>query len=279
MSYNLFRKVSFATSEMVTNSYSTSFSMGIKLLGPSIRDSIYSIYGFVRYADEIVDTFHEQDQETMLNEFIEDYNKALVRRFSMHPILHTFQEVVLQHNMQDLVESFLASMKMDLEEINYSTKEEYADYIYGSADVVGLMCLKVFVGGDEQKYEELKPAAMRLGSGFQKVNFLRDIQNDFAVLGRSYFPNLSDGYMTAQEKREIVEDIREDFAAAKVGIEKLPARAKLGVYLAYNYYSALLEKIADKPAEKLFEERIRIPNLRKAIITLITFFRFKLNLL
>lgn len=279
MSYNLFRKVSFDTSELVTKNYSTSFSMGIKLLGPSIRAAIYSIYGFVRYADEIVDTFHEQDQEAMLNEFIEDYNKALVRKFSMHPILHSFQEVVLEHNLQELVESFLASMKKDLADINYSTEEEYAEYIYGSADVVGLMCLKVFVGGDEERYEALKPSAMRLGSGFQKVNFLRDIQNDFDVLGRSYFPNLTEGEMTAAEKQEIVADIEADFAAAKVGIQKLPARAKLGVYLAYNYYHALLKKIANKPAEKLFEERVRIPNFRKGIITLITFFRFKLNLL
>lgn len=279
MSHQLFRKVSFATSELVTKSYSTSFSMGIKLLGPSIRDAIYAIYGFVRYADEIVDTFHEQDQEKMLNEFIEDYNKSLVRKFSMHPILHAFQEVVLEHNIQDLVESFLASMKKDLEEINYSTTEEYADYIYGSADVVGLMCLKVFVGGDEARYESLKPAAMRLGSGFQKVNFLRDIQNDFSLLGRSYFPNLGEDKMTEVEKKEIVADIAADFEAAKIGIKNLPDRAKLGVYLAYNYYNALLKKIASKPPSQLYEERIRIPNYRKAWLSLTTFLRFKLNLL
>lgn len=279
MSHKLFRKVSFATSELVTKSYSTSFSMGIKLLGPSIRDAIYAIYGFVRYADEIVDTFHEQDQEAMLNEFIADYNQSLVRKFSMHPILHSFQEVVLQHDIQGLVESFLASMKKDLNEINYSTEEEYADYIYGSADVVGLMCLKVFVGGDEKKYEELKPAAMRLGSGFQKVNFLRDIQNDFSLLGRSYFPNLGAGKMTEKEKKEIVDDIAADFSAAKIGIKKLPARAKLGVFLAYNYYHALLNKIATKPPHQLYEERIRIPNYRKALISFTTFLRFKLNLL
>lgn len=279
MSYQLFRKVSYTTSEMVTKNYSTSFSMGIKLLGKSIRPAIYAIYGFVRYADEIVDTFHEHEQEVILNEFIEEYNKSLIRKFSMHPILHAFQEVVLEHKMQDLVESFLASMKKDLNEINYHTEEEYAEYIYGSADVVGLMCLKVFVGGDEKKYNELKPAAMRLGSGFQKVNFLRDIQNDFSLLGRSYFPNLSEGEMSETDKKAIIDDISADFAAAKLGIQKLPARAKLGVYLAYNYYHALLKKIEAKPPKSLYEERIRIPNYRKAFISMSTFFRFKLNLL
>ncbi len=278
MSYNLFRKVSYATSELVTKNYSTSFALGIKLLGPSIRDAIYAIYGFVRYADEIVDTFHEHNQEEMMAEFIADYNKSLERKFSMHPILNAFQEVVLAHNMQDLVNSFLASMKKDLETVNYKTEQEYDDYIYGSADVVGLMCLKVFVGGDEKKYEELKPAAMSLGSGFQKVNFLRDIQDDVVQLGRSYFPNLTDSVMTCDEKKEIVADIEKDFAAALVGIKKLPPRAKLGVFAAYNYYHALLRKITKKPAKQLYEERVRIPNYRKAFITVGTLLRFKLNL-
>jgi Phytoene/squalene synthetase len=249
----LFDSTSQACSELVTKAYSTSFSLGIKFLGASVQPAVYSIYGFVRYADEIVDTFLEYDQKELFYEFKDDYKKSLDRRISLNPILNAFQKVVHDYQLYDLVESFLESMEMDLEKKEYKTKEEYEKYIYGSADVVGLMCLKVFVQGDTERYEALKGEAMKLGSAFQKVNFLRDLKDDVDHLGRSYFPDVTSTMFNTQVKEQIVQEIESDFAEAYKGILKLPIDGKMGVYLAYRYYLTLLKKIKQTDTEKLFK--------------------------
>ena len=202
----LFDEVSFDTSKLVTKKYSTSFSLAVKMLSPTIRAAIYNIYGFVRFADEIVDTFHNYEKEALFNDFESQYYRALEDGISLNPILNSFQTTVRRYNItDDLVSSFLKSMRSDLSKTTYQTKEEYEEYIYGSADVVGLMCLKVFVNGNEKKYNELKKAAMRLGSAFQKVNFLRDLKNDYELLNRSYFPNVDLSSLDAKSKRLIIE--------------------------------------------------------------------------
>lgn len=276
---SLYDNTSYKISKLVTNSYSTSFSLGIRLLAPNIRPAIYSIYGFVRYADEIVDTFHSFDQETLLDDFIKEYNKALDKKISLNPILNSFQEIVHKYGLYDLVNDFLDSMKMDLEKKDYNTDQEYKQYIYGSADVVGLMCLLVFVNGDRQRFEELKPNAMALGSAFQKVNFLRDIKNDFENLGRSYFPNVDKFNFNDQKKYDIIDDIEKDFAMAYEGIQKLPFNAKLGVFIAYKYYLSLLNKLKTKDSKQILETRIRISNPHKIWIFFKSLVRHKLNLI
>lgn len=276
---SLYDNTSYKISKLVTNSYSTSFSLGIRLLAPNIRPAIYSIYGFVRYADEIVDTFHSFDQETLLDDFIKEYNKALDKKISLNPILNSFQEIVHKYGLYDLVNDFLESMKMDLEKKDYNTDQEYKQYIYGSADVVGLMCLLVFVNGDRQRFEELKPNAMALGSAFQKVNFLRDIKNDFENLGRSYFPNVDKFNFNDQKKYDIIDDIEKDFAMAYEGIQKLPFNAKLGVFIAYKYYLSLLNKLKNKDSKQILETRIRISNPHKIWIFFKSLVRHKLNLI
>ncbi|RKM94217.1 phytoene/squalene synthase family protein, partial [Aquimarina sp. BL5] len=252
--------VSFRCSKIVTQNYSTSFSMGIKLFDKSIRDSIYSIYGFVRFADEIVDTFHDYDKATLFSNFEEDYYRAYDQGISLNPILNSFQITVRKYNIDDeLIQAFLKSMHSDLSKKEFDDDEIKA-YIYGSADVVGLMCLKVFVNGDEERYQALKPAAMRLGSAFQKVNFLRDINDDINELHRIYFPILRDNKLTEDIKKKIIIDINEDFRVALEGIKELPDNSKKGVYAAYLYYTKLTTKIESTPVEKLLNERIRIPN-------------------
>ncbi len=224
----LFDSVSYSCSKLVTKRYSTSFSLAVNMLAPSIRADIYNIYGFVRFADEIVDTFHDYKKKELLAQFERDYYDAKKNGISLNPILNSFQHTVKKYDINNhLVDAFLDSMKADLNQIDYMTKEEYDKYIYGSADVVGLMCLKVFVNGDQAKYDELKGPAMRLGSAFQKVNFLRDLKNDFELLNRSYFPNLDLGQLNQQSKEIIVEEIEEDFDVAfREGILKLPVEAK-----------------------------------------------------
>lgn len=276
---HLFDSTSFDCSKLITNAYSTSFSLGIRLLGPSVRSAIYSIYGFVRYADEIVDTFDGYNQEELLLEFEEDYKKALKRGISLNPILNSFQEVVTHFSLEDLVDSFLDSMKMDLRKTEYNTQEEYEKYIYGSADVVGLMCLTIFVDGDKAKYDELKEPAMLLGTVFQKVNFLRDIKDDFEDRGRSYFPNVKNFTLDEETKNEIIEDIEADFQRAYIGIMKLPVEGRFGVYLAYRYYHSLLRKLNARNSEQIMNSRTRVSNPRKAIILFKSYVRFKLNLI
>lgn len=267
----LFDHVSFKCSKIVTQDYSTSFSMGIKLFDKSIRNSIFSIYGFVRFADEIVDTFHDYDKAVLFSNFEEDYYRAYNHGISLNPILNSFQLTVHKYNIDDeLIQAFLKSMHSDLSKKEFNN-EEIKTYIYGSADVVGLMCLKVFVNGDEERYQALKPAAMRLGSAFQKVNFLRDINKDINQLQRIYFPILRGKELTEDIKKKIIEDINEDFSVALKGIKQLPYSSKNGVYAAYVYYSKLTTKIGRTPVKRLLNERIRVQN-RVKIWTLISIF-------
>jgi len=275
----LFDSSSLRCSELVTKSYSTSFSLGIKMFAPAIRPHIYAIYGFVRYADEIVDSFHEYEQEEMLMEFDNDYKKALDRKISINPILNSFQKVVHDFKLYELADSFMDSMKMDLNKTDYLTEEEYKKYIYGSADVVGLMCLKIFVEGDEAKYEKLKDKAMSLGSAFQKVNFLRDIKDDFQILGRSYFPNIKSKKLDPETKAEIIAEIEFDFQQGFQGIRQLPLDGKLGVYLAYRYYLSLLKRLKRKDSEEIMRTRVRVPNPIKMVLLFKSFVRFKTNMI
>ncbi len=271
----LSRKVSKSTTRL----YSTSFSMGIMMLGKEIHSPIYSIYGFVRLADEIVDSFHDFDKAKMLKEFREQTYQAIDEKISLNPILNSFQEVVNHYNIeQELIDTFLDSMEMDLHQ-NFHDNASYEQYILGSAEVVGLMCLRVFTDGDEKQYEHLKPSAMRLGAAFQKVNFLRDIQADFDVMGRTYFPGVNFENFNQNQKIEIEKDILADFDAALVGIKQLPKSSRLGVYAAYRYYIALFQKITMLTPQRIMHERIRISNPRKLWLTCRCFLKLQLNLL
>lgn len=278
---DLFDNVSNSCSKLVTKKYSTSFSMAVNMLSPTIREDIYNIYGFVRFADEIVDTFHDFDKEQLLTKFEEDYYTAKLQGISLNPILNSFQKTVNKYNItDDMVSAFLKSMKADLHKTEYETMQEYKDYIYGSADVVGLMCLKVFVNGDDARFEELKEPAMRLGSAFQKVNFLRDLKDDFEVLNRSYFPNIDLGQLDAASKQAIIKEIEDDFDFAYFnGILKLPVEAKFGVYMAYRYYRRLLKKLKQVPSEKIMDTRIRISDPMKINLLARSYVKYKLNLI
>jgi phytoene/squalene synthetase len=260
---SLFDDLSVQVSRLTTRSYSTSFSLGIYFLHDRLRDPIYSIYGFVRVADEIVDSFEGFDQEYLLKKFWEDTHEALEQKISANPILNSFQEVVHEFDIDlDLIETFLKSMEMDLQKVDY-TDEKYQQYILGSAEVVGLMCLHVFTEGDKKLFEELKPYAMKLGAAFQKVNFLRDLKDDYHVLGRTYFPGVDMENFSAEAKQQIENEIEEDFRVALQGIKMLPASSKGGVYLAYVYYQSLFKKIKRLPAKRILSGRIRINNGRK----------------
>ncbi|MBP7396197.1 MAG: phytoene/squalene synthase family protein [Flavobacterium sp.] len=275
----LFDDVSFKCSKLVTKSYSTSFSLAVKMLAPSIREDIYNIYGFVRFADEIVDSFHGYQKEQLIQDFETDYYKALESDISLNPILNAFQITVKKNNISDdLVQAFLKSMKMDLVKSEYNTKAEYDDYIYGSANVVGLMCLKVFVQGNQEKYDALKDEAMRLGSAFQKVNFLRDLKDDNLVLNRNYFPGVDLRSFDDEAKKAIIAEIDEDFKAAREGIKKLPLEAKFGVFTAYVYYKKLLNKLERTPSHKIGTSRIRVSNYSKAGLLAQSFVTYKLRL-
>lgn len=276
---SLFDTVSRDCSKLVTNSYSTSFSIATKLLAPSIRQDIYNIYGFVRFADEIVDTFHDYDKEKLFKNFQNDLYEALRHKISLNPILNSFQETVHKYNIDaHLYESFMNSMEKDLHKSNYLSQEEYEEYIYGSADVVGLMCLKVFVNGDKIAYENLKDDAMKLGSAFQKVNFLRDLKADCEDLERSYFPNADLNCLDEETKTKIISEIDSDFKAGLRGIGKLPVEAKLGVYTAYIYYSKLLQKLKDTPSLEIKNRRIRVPNYQKASLLAKSYISCRFNL-
>ncbi|MCY2688102.1 phytoene/squalene synthase family protein [Salinimicrobium sp. TH3] len=260
---SLFDDLSVQVSRLTTRSYSTSFSLGIYFLHDRLRDPIYSIYGFVRVADEIVDSFEGYDQEYLLKKFREDTYEALEQKISANPILNSFQEVVHEFDIdKELIDTFLKSMEMDLQKVDY-TDEKYQQYILGSAEVVGLMCLHVFTEGDKKMFAELKPYAMKLGAAFQKVNFLRDLKDDYHVLGRTYFPGVDMENFSAEAKQQIEEEIEEDFRIALQGIKMLPASSKGGVYLAYVYYQSLFKKIKRLPAKRILSGRIRINNGRK----------------
>lgn len=277
---SIFDNVSYECSEIVTKNYSTSFSLATKMLSKSIRQDIYNIYGFVRFADEIVDSFHDFDKEDLFNKFEYDLELALENKISLNPILNSFQHTYHLYDIdKSLVESFMKSMRMDLHKSEYISKEEYKEYIYGSADVVGLMCLKVFVKGNQEKYDELKDAAMSLGSAFQKVNFLRDLKADHDELNRTYFPNTDLSKLDEQSKQDIVNDIENDFAQGLIGIKKLPMEAKFGVFMAYRYYSQLLKKLKRTPALDIKNTRIRVPNHKKIELLTRSYVKFQLNLL
>lgn len=277
---SIFDHVSFDCSVKVTKAYSTSFSSAVKMLAPSIRQDIYNIYGFVRFADEIVDTFHDYDKEALFNQFENDLKLAISQKISLNPILNSFQNTVHKYDIpNELIEAFMKSMKLDLFKTKYTTVEEYNEYIYGSADVVGLMCLKVFVNGDTDKYEELKHAAMRLGSAFQKVNFLRDLKADFEDLSRTYFPNTDLTKLDETSKQQIITEIEADFNAGFLGIQKLPLEAKFGVYTAYIYYKKLLSKLKKTPSLEIKNTRIRVPDYQKVGLLAKCYLNYRLNIL
>jgi phytoene synthase len=263
----LYDKVSFKTSKLATRSYSSSFSLAVSTLDTKMQDAIYSIYGFVRLADEIVDTFHNYDKKELLDKFEKDYYDAVKHGISLNLILNSFQLTVKKYHIADeYIKSFLKSMRADLVKNDYVNNKELEEYVYGSADVVGLMCLKVFVKGDDELFQQLKKPAMRLGSAFQKVNFLRDLKNDMENLGRHYFPGIDLTAINETSKKAIIEDIENDFNASYQGIRLLPAEAKIGVYIAYIYYKRLLRKIKHTPAEELISRRIRISGPLKLLL-------------
>lgn len=275
-----FDSVSFSCSRITTTTYSTSFSLATKLLAKSIRQDIYNIYGFVRFADEIVDTFHEYNKEELFNLFEKDLELALKNKISLNPILNAFQHTYHKYALdKTLVDAFMQSMRLDLHKNTYLTEQEFKQYIYGSADVVGLMCLRVFVKGDNQRYNELKDAAMHLGSAFQKVNFLRDLKADFEDLNRSYFPNTDLKNLDEEAKHEIINDIETDFAKGLEGIKLLPIEAKFGVFVAYRYYHQLLKKLKKTPALQIKSTRIRVSNPKKIELLTRSYVKYQLNLL
>ena len=276
----IFDNVSYDCSKTVTKTYSTSFSLATKMLSKSIRQDIYNIYGFVRFADEIVDSFHDFDKKGLFNKFENDLKLAIQNKISLNPILNAFQYTFHKYKIDmSLVDAFMKSMRMDLHKSEYLTNKEYKAYIYGSADVVGLMCLKVFVNGNQKKYDELQETAMSLGSAFQKVNFLRDLKADFEGLNRTYFPNTDLTNLDELSKQHIINDIESDFGKGLEGIRKLPMEAKFGVFMAYRYYSQLLKKLKRTPALEIKSARIRVPNYKKIELLTRSYVKFQLNLL
>jgi 15-cis-phytoene synthase len=277
---DLYTATALKTSKIVTESYSTSFSYATGILKKEHRNAIYAIYGFVRFADEIVDTFHSHDKKLLLGMFESDLKFALENGISLNPVLHSFQMVVKKYNIpHEYIDAFLESMKFDLDKKEYNTAGETGKYIYGSAEVVGLMCLCVFCNGDEKQFNELREPAKKLGAAFQKVNFLRDLKNDYELLGRNYFPGINTENFDETAKKSIISDIKEDFREAFSGIKKLPADSKKAVFLAYLYYRVLLEKLENTTPEKMIKQRIRISNFKKIMLLLKVETHCKLNLL
>ncbi|MCS6823580.1 MAG: phytoene/squalene synthase family protein [Cytophagaceae bacterium] len=274
-----FDKVAYKCSTLTTKSYSTSFSLGTRLLSRNIRKHIYAIYGFVRFADEIVDTFHEHDKKTLLENFKNDTYRAIEQKISLNPILHSFQKTVNEFRIdRELIDIFLKSMEMDLHKKKYN-HVEYDSYILGSAEVVGLMCLKVFCNGDENLYNALKDYAMKLGAAFQKINFLRDLKADYEGMGRVYFPDIDMTTFNNYTKKEIEKDIERDFESGLIGIKKLPKNSRLGVFVAYTYYRSLFNKVRSTPAETIREKRIRINNLYKYLLFTRCYVQHSLNVI
>jgi phytoene/squalene synthetase len=275
----LYDHISGKCSKIVTQTYSTSFSMATKMLHTSIRPHIYNIYGFVRSADEIVDSFHKYPKKDLLDRFEEDLYLSLDQKISLNPILNSFQQTVNEFKIDPkLIAAFMKSMRWDLDKKVYKTEEEYKAYIYGSADVVGLMCLKVFVKGDDAQYNKLKPSAMALGSAFQKVNFLRDLKDDFQDLNRTYFPSVNFNQFDESSKSSIIAEIERDFELALTGIFKLPMEAQFGVYTAYKYYTKLLKKLKNTPSVNIQNTRIRVPNYQKMSVFASSYLKYRFNL-
>lgn len=275
----LYDKVCLKASRHTTYSYSTSFSLGIRSLDKKFHAPIHAIYGFVRFADEIVDTFHGFDKNDLLKRFREDTYRAIAEGISLNPILHSFQRVVNNYGVeQELYDTFLDSMTMDLTDTAHD-QSSYETYILGSAEVVGLMCLRVFCEGDEALYQKLKPAAMKLGAAFQKVNFLRDLKDDHQNLGRTYFPGIDVSRMDADTKAQIEQDIQHDFDEALIGIRQLPKGARFGVYIAYVYYLNLFRKIKALPCDRIMKERVRVRNRRKMLLLTTSYLRHSFGML
>lgn len=276
---DLFHHVSLKCSRITTSSYSTSFSIGIRCLDKDLRDPIYSIYGFVRFADEIVDTFHAHNKRELFDRFKNDTFRAIENRIDLNPIINSFQETVNKYAIDHaLIRQFLHSMELDLEKTTYD-HAGFEEYVLGSAEVVGLMCLQVFCRGDQPQYQQLKPLAMKLGSAFQKINFLRDLKDDYVGLGRMYFPGINLEHFDNDTKRNIEISIAADFKAGYAGIKQLPRSSRLGVYVAYLYYLALFEKIRKTPSSYIMKCRIRIENTQKLFILCYSFIRHQLNLI
>jgi len=275
----LYDQLSYDISEATTKKYSTSFSLGIATLAKELRAPIYAIYGFVRLADEIVDSFHGYDKESLMKKMRQDTVDAIEQGISINPILQSFQDTYNKYNIPwELVDTFLKSMEMDLENIDYDS-DMYKQYILGSAEVVGLMCLKVFVKGDDKEYERLKPYAMMLGSAFQKINFLRDLKDDYHLLGRTYFPNVDMSDFNTETKQALEAEVEAEFIAALEGIKMLPKSSRMGVYLAYTYYRSLLNKIKKTPPQTIVNQRVRIPNSKKVSLMMGSYFRVKMAML
>jgi len=275
----LFDNISDKACRITTKTYSNSFSLGIMCLGKRLRQPIYNIYGYVRFADEIVDTFHGYDKAALLSEFKQDTYKAIERRISTNPILNSFQRVVHEYNIeQELIDCFLRSMETDLSEASHN-RMSYDEYILGSAEVVGLMCLRVFTEGDEELYQKLKPTAMKLGAALQKVNFLRDIKDDYEALGRTYFPGVNMQHFSLEDKLKIEKEIEKDFAMALTGIKQLPDNSRFGVYVAYVYYTQLFRKIKSLPSHSIMQQRISIPNYTKLALLFRSYFKHSLHLI
>ncbi|MGM1429512.1 phytoene/squalene synthase family protein [Sphingobacterium lactis] len=271
----LFDELSFSVSKMTTNTYSTSFSLGILALKPTIRSAVYAIYGYVRLADEIVDSFHGYDKHRLLRRLRIETDEAIQEGISLNPIMNAFQATVNNFKIdRELIEQFLHSMEMDLAKIDYNS-DLYKEYIHGSAEVVGLMCLQVFLDGDREKFAELKPYAMKLGSAFQKINFLRDLKDDYHVLGRTYFPNIDMATFDNAVKQQIEQEIGEEFRQALIGIKKLPSSSIFGVYLAYKYYLSLFYKIKRKSSKDIINNRVRVANTEKAYVAFKSYVRYK----
>lgn len=276
---SIFDAVSYQCSKIVTETYSTSFALATRMLAPSIRKDIYNIYGYVRFADEIVDSFHEYDKEELFNSFEAELDRSLEQRISLNPILNAFQHTYHQYQIPEhLVRAFMKSMRMDLNKNIYHSEDEFREYIYGSADVVGLMCLRVFVQGDNERYEALKESAMALGSAFQKVNFLRDLKADYEYLNRCYFPHTNLMDLDELAKERIVDDIKADFEKGYRGISQLPNAARFGVYTAYKYYYKLLQKLQNTPSVEIKNARIRVANYQKFGLLAKSYVNYKLNL-
>ncbi|WP_291149991.1 phytoene/squalene synthase family protein [Flavobacterium sp. UBA7680] len=275
----IFDELAYKVSKMVTEKYSTSFSLGILALRPSIRPYIYAVYGYVRLADEIVDSFHDYDKALLLERFKTQTWNALEEGISLNPVLQSFQDTVNKFAIDKiLIEQFLHSMEMDLQQMDYNS-DLYKEYILGSAEVVGLMCLQVFTEGNKEVFETLKPYAMKLGSAFQKVNFLRDLKEDYNILGRTYFPNIDMRIFNNKIKSQIENEIEAEFKEALIGIKKLPSSSKFGVYLAYKYYLSLFKKIKNTSAEKIMSERVRIPNGQKISLAMSSYVQYRMTIL
>ncbi len=277
---DLYNHISFRTSKLVTNLYSTSFSRAVSFLDRETRDAIYSIYGFVRLADEIVDSFHDFDKGKLLSEFERDFYEALSQGISLNPVLNAFQVTVRKYNIDDhLIQAFLKSMKTDLVKKDHNSKAETDEYIYGSAEVVGLMCLKIFVCGNEALYRELEDPAKKLGAAFQKVNFLRDLRNDLENLNRRYFHNMAGRKFDESAKNEIITDVENDFTYSLKGLKRLPGKSRLGVLIAFIYYNKLLSLIKKTPAETLLRKRVRVPDITKLFLLIKAYILNRLNLI